>query len=90
MGAGRSYLIDTAGHAETLALPPEYDSFLVRHSPSNEQVVNEEFPGVLPRHVLHHEQLAVGFLSGLLRYMVRDPAQARPRRSRSDVATYRV
>ncbi|CAJ1377318.1 unnamed protein product, partial [Effrenium voratum] len=66
IGAGRSYLIDTPGHAETLALPPEYDSFFVRHSPANEQVVDEEFPGVLPRHVLHHE------------YLVRDPAQALP------------
>ncbi|CAK9117709.1 unnamed protein product [Durusdinium trenchii] len=66
IGAGRSYLIDAPSHAETLALPPEYDSFFVRHSPANEQVVNEEFPGVLPRHVLHHE------------YMVRDPAQALP------------
>eukprot|EP00913_Durusdinium_trenchii_P004000 g3705.t1 len=64
--SGRSYLIDAPSHAETLALPPEYDSFFVRHSPANEQVVNEEFPGVLPRHVLHHE------------YMVRDPAQALP------------
>ena len=43
---------------ETLALPPEYDSFFVRHSPANEQVIHEEFPGVLPRHVLHHELLA--------------------------------
>ena len=30
---------------ESLALPPEFDSFCVRHSPANEQVVNEEFPG---------------------------------------------
>ena len=43
---------------ETLALPPEYDSFFVRHNPANEQVIHEEFPGVLPRHVLHHELLA--------------------------------
>ncbi|CAE7696522.1 BBX19 [Symbiodinium pilosum] len=66
IGAGRSYLIDNPSHAETLALPPEYDSFFVRHNPANEQVIHEEFPGVLPRHVLHHE------------YMVRDPAQALP------------
>eukprot|EP00435_Cladocopium_sp_Y103_P051211 s453_g15.t2 len=66
VGAGRSYLVDKAAQAESLALPPEFDSFCVRHSPANEQVVNEEFPGVLPRHVLHHE------------YMVRDPAQALP------------
>lgn len=30
---------------ESLALPPEFDSFCVRHSPANEQVINEEFPG---------------------------------------------
>ncbi|OLP84564.1 Zinc finger protein CONSTANS-LIKE 10 [Symbiodinium microadriaticum] len=66
LGAGRSYLIDNPSHAETLALPPEYDSFFTRHSPANEQVIHEEYPGVLPRHVLHHE------------YMVRDPAQALP------------
>ncbi|CAE7626717.1 BBX19 [Symbiodinium sp. CCMP2456] len=66
LGAGRSYLIDNPSHAETLALPPEYDSFFTRHSPANEQVIHEEYPGVLPRHVLHHE------------YMVKDPAQALP------------
>eukprot|EP00931_Biecheleriopsis_adriatica_P055828 TRINITY_DN33083_c0_g1_i1.p1 TRINITY_DN33083_c0_g1~~TRINITY_DN33083_c0_g1_i1.p1 ORF type:complete len:508 (+),score=100.26 TRINITY_DN33083_c0_g1_i1:58-1581(+) len=66
VGVGRSYLIDDASHAETLTLPPEYDSFFVRHSPANEQEVDEEYPGVLPRHVLHHE------------YLVRDPAQALP------------
>lgn len=66
VGIGRSLLVESAEKAETMTLPPEYDSFFVRHSPYGDQVIDEEFPGVLPRHILHHE------------YIVRDAAQALP------------
>lgn len=49
---------------ESLALPPEFDSFCVRHSPANEQVINEEFPGETLRFFIffltgHHQDLLV-------------------------------
>eukprot|EP00933_Yihiella_yeosuensis_P041158 TRINITY_DN35585_c0_g1_i2.p1 TRINITY_DN35585_c0_g1~~TRINITY_DN35585_c0_g1_i2.p1 ORF type:complete len:504 (+),score=94.51 TRINITY_DN35585_c0_g1_i2:126-1637(+) len=66
VGTGRSLLIDSAKQTETVTLPPEYDSFFVNYGPSNEQAIDEAYPGVLPRHLLHHE------------YIVRDPSQALP------------
>jgi len=66
IGVGRSYLIEDAQQAEALEIPPEYDSFFVRHDPEEDPRVPGEVPGVLPRHVLHHE------------YILRDPTQALP------------
>lgn len=65
IGVGRSFLIEDPRQAETLEIPPEYDSFFVRHDPADE-ALGGEIPGILPRHILHHE------------YIVRDPTQALP------------
>jgi len=67
VGVGRAYVIDNAKQAESLDLPQEYDSFFVRHEMQPpEGAATEDVPGVLPRHLLHHE------------YVVHDPAQALP------------
>lgn len=66
VGVGRSYRVDNARSAEGLELPPEYDSFIIRREAAEETALDEEYPGVLPRHVLHSE------------YIVRDPSQALP------------
>mmetsp|Transcript_1139 Transcript_1139/g.3669 ORF Transcript_1139/g.3669 Transcript_1139/m.3669 type:complete len:547 (+) Transcript_1139:56-1696(+) len=67
VGVGRAYVVNDAKQAESLGLPQEYDSFFVRHElPAPDGAATEDIPGVLPRHLLHHE------------YIVRDPAQALP------------
>jgi hypothetical protein len=66
IGVGRSFLIEDSRQAETLEIPPEYDSFFVRHDAQEDTAAEGEIPGILPRHVLHHE------------YIVRDPTQAMP------------
>lgn len=65
VGVGRSYLIESAQQADAMDLPPEYDSFFVRHEVQGDPADEENF-GVFPRHVLHHE------------YIVRDASQALP------------
>jgi len=65
VGVGRSYLIESVDQAESLDMPPEYDSFFVRHDTNADKAEEEHF-GVYPRHMLHHE------------YIVRDAAQALP------------
>lgn len=50
----------------TLELPPEYDSYFVRHDVMDKQPMHLDSEGVLPSHIMHHE------------YIVRDPAQALP------------
>jgi len=65
VGVGRSYLVESKAQIEALDLPAEYDSFLITHD-SQDIRGDGEYPGVLPRHVLHHE------------YIVRDPTQALP------------
>lgn len=66
IGVGRSFLIEDPRQADSLEIPPEYDSFFVRHDATDDSAGEGEIPGVLPRHVLHHE------------YIVRDPTQAMP------------
>eukprot|EP00929_Paragymnodinium_shiwhaense_P090636 TRINITY_DN50801_c0_g1_i1.p1 TRINITY_DN50801_c0_g1~~TRINITY_DN50801_c0_g1_i1.p1 ORF type:complete len:487 (-),score=110.12 TRINITY_DN50801_c0_g1_i1:13-1473(-) len=66
VGVGRSFLIEDAEAAQTLELPPEYESFFVRHDVAESQPVDLDSEGVLPHHVMHHE------------YIIRDPSQALP------------
>eukprot|EP00928_Gymnodinium_smaydae_P033035 TRINITY_DN23775_c0_g1_i1.p1 TRINITY_DN23775_c0_g1~~TRINITY_DN23775_c0_g1_i1.p1 ORF type:complete len:508 (-),score=94.28 TRINITY_DN23775_c0_g1_i1:126-1649(-) len=67
VGVGRSMLIERPEAAETLDLPPEYDSFFVKHDVGDsQQILHLDIEGVLPHHAMHHE------------YIVRDPAQALP------------
>mmetsp|Transcript_10186 Transcript_10186/g.22955 ORF Transcript_10186/g.22955 Transcript_10186/m.22955 type:complete len:541 (+) Transcript_10186:129-1751(+) len=68
VGVGRAYTIEDLQQAQTLEIPPEYDSFFIRSvaAAQDETLMSEQVPGTLPPHSLNHQ------------YVVKDPSQALP------------
>jgi len=65
VGVGRAYSVEDVNKAQTLEIPPEYDSFFIRTA-EEERTASEAVPGTLPPHTLCHE------------YIIKDPSQALP------------